>query len=387
MILGLFVDDDVPASDTRRPSERRQFQYMNTVKDRVTEIDLLRIIAALAVVFFHYTFRGYAGGGMSIMPYPLLAPIAKYGYFGVDLFFMLSGFVILMTASNGSLTKFVASRIARLYPAFWICCTITFIATLAIGGSRYSSSLSQYLINMTMMNGFFDVPSIDGVYWTIFIEIKFYFLVALLLLIRKIDKAQFFIIGWLVVTVLLELHPSYTLQHFLITDYSPYFIAGALFFLVYRHGLSMTRVGALVLAWVVALRHALGEMHNMVESYNTEFDSRIVMCLITLFFVTMLLVAIKRTGFFGKRDWITIGALTYPLYLLHQHIGFMIFNWTYPAVNSHVLLVATVVAMIFLAHKVNKHIEQRFFHSFKITIENYLATGLQRCLVLFSARP
>ena len=152
---------------------------MSISRDRVTEIDLLRIIAALAVVFFHYTFRGYAAGDLSIMPYPLLAPIAKYGYYGVDLFFMLSGFVILMTASNGSITKFVASRIARLFPAFWICCTITFVAILLIGGKHFSASLSQYLINMTMLNGFFDVPSIDGVYWTLFVEIKFYFLVAL----------------------------------------------------------------------------------------------------------------------------------------------------------------------------------------------------------------
>ena len=70
---------------------------------RVNEIDLLRFVAALAVVFFHYAFRGYAADDRSIMPYPLLAPIAKYGYLGVELFFLISGFVILMTASRGSL--------------------------------------------------------------------------------------------------------------------------------------------------------------------------------------------------------------------------------------------------------------------------------------------
>ena len=83
-------------------------------KSRVNEIDLLRFIAALAVVFFHYTFRGYAADAMTIMPYPLLAPFSKYGYLGVELFFMISGFVILMTAANGSLRKFVVSRFVRL---------------------------------------------------------------------------------------------------------------------------------------------------------------------------------------------------------------------------------------------------------------------------------
>ena len=71
-------------------------------RNRVNELDLLRFFAAFSVVLYHYTFRGYAADDMSIVPYPLFAPISKYGYLGVDLFFMISGFVILMTASSGS---------------------------------------------------------------------------------------------------------------------------------------------------------------------------------------------------------------------------------------------------------------------------------------------
>lgn len=50
---------------------------------RVNEIDLLRFLAALVVVFFHYSFRGTAADDRTIMAYPLLAPVAKYGYLGV----------------------------------------------------------------------------------------------------------------------------------------------------------------------------------------------------------------------------------------------------------------------------------------------------------------
>ncbi len=53
---------------------------------RLKELDLLRFLAALAVVIFHYAFRGYARGDMSVMPYPLLTEVAKYGYLGVELF-------------------------------------------------------------------------------------------------------------------------------------------------------------------------------------------------------------------------------------------------------------------------------------------------------------
>lgn len=56
------------------------------INRRLKELDLLRFLAAIAVVFFHYAFRGYAKGDMSAMPYPLLAETAKYGYLGVELF-------------------------------------------------------------------------------------------------------------------------------------------------------------------------------------------------------------------------------------------------------------------------------------------------------------
>ena len=86
---------------------------------RINEIDFLRFVAALSVVLFHYSFRGHAADDLSVMPYPVLETVARYGYLGVDLFFLISGFVILMTASSGSLKDFVISRAVRLYPAFW----------------------------------------------------------------------------------------------------------------------------------------------------------------------------------------------------------------------------------------------------------------------------
>ena len=68
---------------------------------RFYELDLLRFVAAFSVVLYHYSFRGYAADGLSALPYLALAPVTKYGFMGVDLFFLISGFVIMMTASGG----------------------------------------------------------------------------------------------------------------------------------------------------------------------------------------------------------------------------------------------------------------------------------------------
>jgi len=60
------------------------------------EIDLLRFLAAIAVLFYHYTFAGFEDNPNLVpVEYPFLAEFTRYSYLGVNLFFLISGFVIL----------------------------------------------------------------------------------------------------------------------------------------------------------------------------------------------------------------------------------------------------------------------------------------------------
>jgi len=344
-----------------------------TQKERVNEIDLLRFIAAMAVVIFHYAFRGYAADSMTVMPYPWLAPLAKYGYLGAQLFFMISGFVILMTAANGSLLRFVVSRLVRLYPVFWVCCTISFALIVALGGARYSASFSQYLVNMTMLSGFVHVPSIDGVYWSLFVELQFYALVVAVLVMGKIHQAQAFLSAWLVVCAALELLPLGGLRHLSIFEYAPFFIAGATCFLIWSKGLSSARLGMVVGAWSLAVYGSIASLPEFERHYHTAMNGYVVGGLVSIFFLAMLMVALRLTGRFGRSPWPVAGALTYPLYLLHQNIGYMIFNIAYPAVNPHVLLWGTLVAVLGLSYAVNLIAERALELPMKRTLERWLA--------------
>lgn len=74
-------------------------------------------------------------------------------------------------------------------------------------------------------------------------------------------------------------------------------------------------------------------------------------------FHDVLLIATNKTGVVGALNWTVLGALTYPLYLLHQMIGFMIFNIAYPVINPHVLLWSTIAVMIGLSYLIHKEIE------------------------------
>jgi peptidoglycan/LPS O-acetylase OafA/YrhL len=331
---------------------------------RVHEIDLLRFLAALSVVFFHYAFRGYAADDKSIMPYPLLEPYFKYGYLGVELFFMISGFVILMTASSGSLKKFAISRIVRLYPAFWVCCSLTFIAILAVGGQRYSATWTQYLVNLTMISGLFGVASIDGAYWSLFVELQFYALVAVILFLGKIHRAQLYLVIWLLAVYVLTLFPIKYLSYFLLTAHAAYFIAGATYYYIWLQGLNKTNIGLIVFSWLLALYQSKSVLLSLEQHYQTAMNQTTVIVIISVFFLLMLLIAVKRTGYWGRRPWLLTGALTYPLYLLHQNIGYMVFNLAYPAFNAHVVFWGTLAGAMALAYAVHILVEKKFSKTF-----------------------
>jgi peptidoglycan/LPS O-acetylase OafA/YrhL len=149
------------------------------VQHRILAIDGLRGIAAVWVMVYHFTanydhtFGPHIGVGWSI----------PAGGYAVLLFFMISGYVILMTSDRAkSATDFAFARFARLYPVYWASMLITF-CVVGFSGllPERQVSLGSAAVNLTMLQSFFGVPSVDGVYWTLQIELCFYLLIGLLI--------------------------------------------------------------------------------------------------------------------------------------------------------------------------------------------------------------
>jgi peptidoglycan/LPS O-acetylase OafA/YrhL len=354
-------------------------------RTRVNEIDLLRFLAAVAVVFFHYAFRGHAGG-YSAMPYPLLAPVAKYGFLGVELFFMISGFVVLMTAAaSARLRDFCISRFVRLYPAFWTCCTITYLAGILLAAAQ-NVTFSQYVVNMTMVPGLFRVPLVEGAYWSLLVEIRFYALVAALLIIGKIHKVQHYLVMWLLASIALEVlaffpgvwipeRALHYIHSLLIIDYAAYFIAGATCFLIWEKGAAMSRLTVLAASWGLAMFQADDIVRKVLaDNAMSTLNGGIVIAILTLFFLGMLLIALGRTGSIARYRWPLAGAISYPLYLLHENIGYLVFNHFYPTVNAHLLFWSMIAAVIGVAYGVHVLVEQRFASRLKTCLMGALTS-------------
>lgn len=345
---------------------------MNT-KERFYEVDLFRFIAALSVVLFHYTFRGYAADEMSILSFPLLGQFFKYGYLGVDLFFIISGFVVLRTVLNRNLTGFVVSRITRLYPAFWIGVTLTALVTLIIGDNRYNVKFFQYLANLSMVSGYFGVKAVDGVYWTLLVELKFYFLMALVLLFNQTKHIKYYLFAWLLISILnLSLGMPSVVNSFLLTSYSSYFIAGAFFYLLRKDGFSVLYLVGITLSYYLSIKHAYWGIPRLNEHYQTEFSAFVIIGIISIFYFLMFLVAAKKAGLLNKSVMLHLGALTYPLYLIHQNIGFMVFNYFGNNDNKNVVLLVTIFMMLIISYVISRYCEKMMALKLKLILLNTL---------------
>jgi peptidoglycan/LPS O-acetylase OafA/YrhL len=341
------------AAATRAPREAEN-------PARLLEIDLLRFVAAVLVVFYHWAFRGQAADGLSQFSYPELAGVAKYGYLGVDLFFVISGFVIFSSARSGSLRGFVVSRFIRLYPAFWVCCTLTFVGLHALRATRpeLQPSVGHYLANLTMFSGFFDIPSVDGAYWTLFVEMRFYIFVSIVLALGWMRHAERLLWLWLFAAFLALVTRRGQLAVWLIAPYAALFVAGALLYLVHQSGWTRSRVLMLLCAGAMAIAYRLSTLAEHAAHYNTPYSPWVVGLLVAAIFVLMTLMAVQKLAWLRHRAWLQWGVMTYPLYLLHQNLGYALFDRWMPDINRHLLFWGALALVLALAYATNRWVER-----------------------------
>ncbi len=282
---------------------------------RFVQIDALRGLAALAVVLFHYTTRFtelYAPDSPASWAFP-------YGHFGVNLFFIVSGFVIFMTLERVARPMdFVVSRFSRLFPAYWAAVLVTF-AVVAVGGlpGKEVNGLAA-LANLTMIHGLFKVPHVDGVYWTLEVELLFYGFMLLLYQLGRLGRIH------QVLWALLALRMLYfVLARFwgidlpwiafrlLILQYLPWFALGIC---MYQLALNRTPTHSRAPLWTIAA--ALGVLfiaQGLVEGLLGA-------CLSALVYGA----ARGRVALLGSAVLVWLGAISYPLYLLHENIGWVV---------------------------------------------------------------
>lgn len=316
-------------------------------------LDLLRFAAAGLVAAHHFGFAHFANSG------PLTGLISEqaavglgrglhFGWIGVEVFFVISGYVIALSTENATSGRFAASRFLRLAPAVWICAPITLVLYWLI----LPSSLVELLPAFFRTVAFIPVDLIDGVYWTLGIEVSFYVLVFLILRFRLLKRFELVPIGlgllslafWIAcyATLALTGDPQ-SPMHFvhglvlkaegfrpfqlLLVQHGAFFALGMTIRLLAARGFSRLRLAALA----ISLPACLLEINAQNGIIERAFDQELPMwpSLVAWSLAMVLLVAAilanpwmhRRLGAAPRAVVRQLGLLTYPLYLIHNPVG------------------------------------------------------------------
>jgi peptidoglycan/LPS O-acetylase OafA/YrhL len=329
-----------------------------TDRPRLAALDGLRFAAALAVVAYHFTTmdRVWQRRADEIFP----AQTAAYGWLGVHLFFLISGFVICLSGWGRGVGSFLVSRAARLYPAYWLSVGVTAGVLAAFPIFHKPVGWRDTLVNLTMFQDAVGVPPVAEVYWTLWAELRFYLLFSLLvwwgLTYRRVVA---FCVAWLgAVAFAKAFVPDGTLIHVvLMSDYAPLFIGGIGCYLMYRFRPTLMSWGIVGCSFVLALPVVLFRSGLEVDPGQAapKWPAAVFLAVC---FALVVAVALGWLSWVRGRWLVVVGAMTYPLYLLHLDLGgtvLYLLQWDVPPL----LLVALVTgAMVLLAWLVHRHVEQ-----------------------------
>jgi len=310
---------------------------------RLANLQALRFFAASAVMLYHAPhLYERAGGAIDLKPF------VSAGFFGVDVFFVLSGFVMWLSAAGKSggvdALIFAFRRAMRVYLTFWIVFAAIFFYMQTWAPSR--------LANVDLARSFFLVPqsvrtNIHGISWSLSYELYFYLLVSLAIMLG--GRRMLVITGATAIAVMIagRLGWSIPFRSMLTGSHLFEFLAGCLVAVAYERGLIgrpivLLAIGLGILA--AAMAFAAFWLPHPLE-YGTQRDVRVAWLLPSAVCIVAGFVGLERK--FRLPQWtVTLGDASYGIYLWHPFVFIIWFDLVKPRDLSQTSLPLTLLAAI-----------------------------------------
>jgi peptidoglycan/LPS O-acetylase OafA/YrhL len=334
---------------------------------RIDFLDALRGLAVLLVLWDHLVGQYLMQSHLSWWPHSVvhtyvnvpLGIIQDFGWFGVCLFFLISGYVITHVAQRETGRQFAIRRLLRIYPPLALAILLAMLLA-PLSGESVAGGWSKVLWGMTLLN-YLIVPQnvVLGVGWTLVIEMLFYSLVALQTLwFRNRPRVSVFL-NLAVCAVSIACCRRFGDSFFLLAAsiaFIPYLVVGQIFYLRSRgivgNGFLMT---AVVAAFAV-VQYGIREIHtNFLPLNNSYLLSFIVAVGV---FVIAMLVNLRPS-----RAILFSAQISYSLYLVHGPVGFAVLglsmHWGVPYSISLCLAIAAVFGVAYALNRLVERPSQR----------------------------
>ncbi|MFF7686638.1 acyltransferase family protein [Streptomyces syringium] len=337
-------------------------------KGRLRALDGLRLLAALMVALYHYGGRGgeveQAWGASPRREFPTLSGVFAYGCLGVQIFFVISGFVICMSGWGRPLRSFFASRVSRLYPAYWAAIALVTLAFALPWVAYRTVSPSDLLVNLTMLQQPVGAQRVLGVCWTLWAELRFYALFALFVVLPGATRRRvvLFCAVWTLATVVTTASHVEVLRVVVMPEHASFFIGGIGLYLIHRFGHDALAWGIVAVSFLIGQHYAVaGLWHPPGPQYFSYRSPYVIIAVVAVGYAAVAAVAVGRLHWANWR-WLTVaGALTYPFYLVHEHLGWVVIGGLHRGLRipSYAAFPLTIALMLLLAWVLHRWVEQR----------------------------
>lgn len=349
---------------------------MLTSKKTLGSIQLLRGIASILVVLLHITINCRENTGQIF-----LFNIFSFGGSGVDIFFVLSGFIITYSnlrylAQPSSVGKFLKRRFIRIFPIYWIIITGFLILQLVLPAfykSPFDTSLANMLQTYLLLPGHI---MINGVSWSLTNELFFYLLFTLALLLPN-KKISFYLMGvyFLFLIVFALTNPmainGNPYKELLLFPMNIEFFLGVFIVLIVNR-IPKNWIYPLMIsgiAFFIAGAFLSNSDFTVVSSSSNVALNRVLLFGLPSFLIILAVVKLEFSKTVNMHNiFLHLGDASYSIYLIHLPIvaaffklvvKFNINNAVLLSLCSFLLLITVCVAGIFIYHKIEKPLIER----------------------------
>jgi len=353
--------------------------------DQIIGIDIIRFLAAMLVLLYHSSYTGWAIKDSSLQKltgesysFPEIAQFSWWGWVGVEIFFVISGFVIAYSALKSTPINFAISRAVRLYPGAWICATISLLITLALVNHKNPIFIEQYIRSITISPF---GPWIDGAYWTLGVEIAFYTSILIVIQIfgaKRLYHATAFIglasvafyaflLGMLAhkdFQTVINLVTSTRIINLSLLGHGVFFALGAL---IQKSSHSKLNNAEKVLATLFTFFCIIEIYLTSAIKFHIELDNRnhvygAIPALAWCLCIYLISKATRDNEIWGKYLSPSIsrrvGLITYPLYLSHTTlVGVILFLAFQFDINKWIALITSAIVVLVISDALAQRIE------------------------------
>ena len=318
------------------------FRKRKDKKNYYSEIDILRAISVIIIFLYHYDNK-----------------LFKLGYLGVDIFFVISGFVITLTLKDlknfslNDLKNFYLRRVKRLYPALIFCITLTTIFYLFFGFLFQGNNIKDTLISSLLgySNFFFYYQHKDYFQkdflnpfdhmWSLSVEIQFYILYSIfLILIHKFFKKNLLHIFFILTLVSFVFFFSLKDNLFFYNTFARFweFGLGIIIFYLYKSNFNKKKFFFSFLLYLIVFFLLYDFIIN-----NQKLE--IISCLILIIFIFFSFhnISIKIFSLFKINFFSYLGKISYSFYLFHFPVLYFL-DLYFP--HNYVLIVSFLLTFL-----------------------------------------